>query len=38
MLEQYGFLILMFLMYIGVFSVIFYPFQLGLVYLLVAIS
>jgi Zn-dependent protease len=36
--EQYGFLILMFLMYIGVFSLIFYPFRLALAYTLVAIS
>lgn len=35
LLEQYGFLILMFLIYIGVFSLILYPFRLGLVYLLV---
>jgi len=37
MLEQFGFLILMFLIYIGVFSAIIYPFMLGLAYLLVAI-
>lgn len=37
MLEQFGFLILMFLIYIGVFSIILYPFRLGLAYLLVAI-
>jgi Zn-dependent protease len=36
--EQYGFLILMFLIYIGVFSFIIYPFFLGLAYVLVAIS
>jgi len=35
--EQYGFLILMFLIYIGVFSLIIYPFRLGLAYILVAI-
>jgi Zn-dependent protease len=32
--EQYGFLILMFLIYIGVFRVIFTPFLYGLIYLL----
>lgn len=37
MLEQFGFLILMFLVYIGVFSAIIYPFRVGLAYLLVAI-
>jgi Zn-dependent protease len=37
MLEQFGFLILMFLIYIGVFSIILYPFRLALAYLLVAI-
>ncbi len=37
MFEQYGFLILMFLIYIGVFSLVLYPFRLGLAYLLVAI-
>ena len=36
--EQYGFLILMFLIYIGVFRFIIYPFFLGLAYVLVAIS
>lgn len=36
-LEQYGFLILMFLIYIGVFSLIIYPFRLALVYVLFAI-
>ncbi|CAN5540162.1 MAG: site-2 protease family protein [Pyrinomonadaceae bacterium] len=35
--EQYGFLILMFLIYIGVFSLILYPFRLALAYLLIAI-
>jgi Zn-dependent protease len=34
MLEQFGFLILMFLIYIGVFSLILYPFRLGLIYIL----
>jgi Zn-dependent protease len=38
LLEQYGFLILMALIYIGVFSLIFYPFRLALAYTLVAIS
>ena len=38
MFEQYGFLILMFLIYIGVFSLIIYPFYYGLAYVLVAIS
>jgi Zn-dependent protease len=38
MFEQYGFLILMFLIYIGVFSLIIYPFYLGLAYVLFAIS
>jgi Zn-dependent protease len=37
MLEQFGFLILMFLMYIGVFRFIIYPFLRGLVYLLYTI-
>ncbi len=37
MLEQFGFLILMFLIYIGVFSIIIYPFRLGLAYVLVAL-
>lgn len=37
MLEQFGFLILMFLIYIGVFSIIIYPFRLALAYILVAI-
>ena len=37
MFEQYGFLILMFLIYIGVFSMIIYPFRLGLAYILFAI-
>jgi len=36
-LEQFGFLILMFLIYIGVFSLIIYPFWLGLRYVIVAI-
>jgi Zn-dependent protease len=35
--EQYGFLILMFLIYIGVFSLVIYPFRLALAYILVAI-
>lgn len=35
--EQYGFLILMFLIYIGVFSLIIYPFWVGLTYLVIAI-
>ncbi len=34
LLEQYGFLILMFLIYIGVFRLIITPFQIGLIYLL----
>ena len=38
LLEQYGFLILMALIYIGVFSLIIYPFRLALAYILVAIS
>ena len=38
MFEQYGFLILMFLIYIGVFSLIIYPSYYGLAYVLVAIS
>ncbi|MBC7900575.1 MAG: site-2 protease family protein [Saprospiraceae bacterium] len=37
MLEQFGFLILMFLIYIGVFSLIIYPFRLALRYILFAI-
>ncbi|MBK9156096.1 MAG: site-2 protease family protein [Chloracidobacterium sp.] len=37
MLEQFGFLILMFLIYIGVFSMIIYPFRLGLAYILLGI-
>ncbi len=37
MLEQFGFLILMFLIYVGVFSLIIYPFRLALAYTLVAI-
>ena len=37
MFEQFGFLILMFLIYIGVFSMIIYPFLLALAYVLVAI-
>jgi Zn-dependent protease len=37
MLEQFGFLILMFLIYIGVFSLIIYPFWMALRYLLFAI-
>lgn len=36
MLETYGFLILMFLIYIGVFSMIIYPFWIGLRYLVIA--
>lgn len=35
--EQYGFLILMFLIYIGVFSLVIYPFRIALAYILVAI-
>jgi Zn-dependent protease len=34
MLEQFGFLILMFLIYIGVFRLILYPFLVGLIYVL----
>ena len=34
LLEQYGFLILMFLIYIGVFRLIITPFLIGLLYLL----
>jgi Zn-dependent protease len=34
LLEQYGFLILMFLIYIGVFSLIIRPFLIGLLYIL----
>lgn len=37
MLEQFGFLILMFFIYIGVFSLILYPFRIGLRYILFAI-
>lgn len=37
MLEQFGFLILMFFVYIGLFSMIIYPFYVGLLYVLVAI-
>jgi Zn-dependent protease len=37
LLEQYGFLILMALIYIGVFSLVIYPFRLALAYILVAI-
>jgi Zn-dependent protease len=37
MLEQFGFLILMFLIYIGVFSVVLYPFRLALRYILISI-
>lgn len=37
LLETYGFLILMFLIYIGVFAAIIYPFWIGLTYLVVAI-
>ena len=37
MLEQFGFLILMFLIYIGVFSMIIYPFWIGLRNLIIAI-
>ena len=35
--ETYGFLILMFLIYIGVFSLIIYPFFLALQYILIAL-
>ena len=38
MLEQFGFLILMFLIYIGVFSMIIYPFYVALITLLFAIQ
>jgi len=38
LLEQYGFLILMALIYIGVFSLILHPFRLALAYILMAIS
>ena len=38
LLEQYGFLILMALIYIGVFSFVIYPFRLALAYIIVAIS
>ena len=38
LLEQYGFIILMALIYIGVFSLVIYPFRLALAYTLVAIS
>ena len=38
LLEQYGFLILMALIYIGVFSFILHPFRLVLAYILMAIS
>jgi hypothetical protein len=34
LLEQYGYLILLLLMYMGVFSLIFRPFFVGLMYLL----
>jgi Zn-dependent protease len=37
LLEQYGFMILLLLVYLGVFSLILYPFRLGLAYLLFAI-
>lgn len=37
MLEQFGFLILMFLIYIGFFSLVLYPFRLGLRAVLIAI-
>jgi len=37
LLEQFGFLILMFLIYIGVFSLILYPFRLALRYILISI-
>ncbi|HUR99834.1 MAG TPA: site-2 protease family protein [Pyrinomonadaceae bacterium] len=37
MLEQFGFLILMFLIYIGVFGIIIYPFWIGLRNLIIAI-
>jgi len=37
MLEPYGFLILMFLIYIGVFAAIIYPFWVGLRYLVIAL-
>jgi Zn-dependent protease len=36
MLETYGFLILMFLIYIGVFSLVIYPFWIGLRYIVIA--
>jgi len=36
-LEQYGFLILMALIYIGVFSLVIYPFRLALEYIVVSI-
>jgi Zn-dependent protease len=37
MFEQYGFLILLFLMYVGVFSLIIYPFFLALRFILISI-
>lgn len=37
MLEQFGFLILMFFIYIGLFSLILYPFRLALAYILFSI-
>ena len=37
LLETYGFLILMALIYIGVFSLVLYPFRLALAYILFAI-
>lgn len=37
MLEQYGFLILMFFIYIGLFGLILYPFLVGLMYVVTAI-
>jgi Zn-dependent protease len=37
LLEQYGFLILMALIYIGVFSLVIYPFRLALEYIVVSI-
>ena len=36
LLEQYGYLILMLLIYMGVFSIIIRPFYIGLIYLLTA--
>lgn len=37
-LEQFGFILLMALIYFGVISLIMYPFRLGLAYILIAIS